>query len=232
MIVLRCLAASTLISAVVVHPRFSPAATTSTLATLAAPYPGAYAVTAPAVVGSSFASPALRDKSTTPSAPTVAASTGASASSGYLAVSFRALAAFPVPPPALSAPPTTATAVASSTSGSAASESGAGVIPRRIMALSGRRVSVAGYMIPVQLDAEGLVQDFLLVKDQSLCCFGVVPKANELIAVRMPPGRGAAFAKDIPLVVSGELEVAEVRQAGDLVGIYTMRGEAVRPAGQ
>src|SRR5689334_1286597 len=47
-------------------------------------------------------------------------------------------------------------------------------IPAGIRALSGRNVRATGYMLPVKL-SQGLVTDFLLVKDQASCCYGGSP---------------------------------------------------------
>ncbi len=42
-------------------------------------------------------------------------------------------------------------------------------------------------MLPVRVEA-GLTTDFLPLKNQNACCFGIKPKANEWVVVQSRPG--------------------------------------------
>lgn len=101
-------------------------------------------------------------------------------------------------------------------------------IPREIRALDGREVGVRGFMLPIRMDG-GLVREFLLMRDQSMCCFGVIPRINEWVAVTMS-GRGVRAMMDQPVTVFGTLRVGEVYEHGVLGGIYRMEGEELAGA--
>jgi len=74
-------------------------------------------------------------------------------------------------------------------------------IPENIMQLSGKDVAIRGFMVPVTVDGEEVVE-FLLVRNQFACCFGVIPKMNEWLHITMKAGHKAPYAVDIPITVS------------------------------
>ena len=78
-------------------------------------------------------------------------------------------------------------------------------------------------MLPLKVEG-GLVTEFLIMRDQSMCCYGSVPKINEWISVKMT-GKGIRPMMDQPVTLFGKLHVGEVRENGYLVGIYTLDGE-------
>jgi hypothetical protein len=96
-------------------------------------------------------------------------------------------------------------------------------IPASIRALDGRLVRLKGFMLPTRLEA-GLTKEFLLMRDQSMCCFGVVPRINEWVSVRMAGG-GVRPLMDQPVTVFGTLRVGATFENGMLVGLYRMEGE-------
>jgi hypothetical protein len=81
-------------------------------------------------------------------------------------------------------------------------------IPDSIHALSGRKIAIKGFMIPYRNNGES-VTEFILLRNQGLCCFGTVPRMNEWIHVAMAPGKGAPYAMDVPITVFGTLDVKE-----------------------
>lgn len=97
-------------------------------------------------------------------------------------------------------------------------------IPRAIAKLDGQKVAVAGYMLPLRVES-GKITEFLVLRDQSLCCYGAVPKINEWISVRTPKGKGIPPAMDRKLTFYGVLKVGEIVENGYLVGIYEMDAE-------
>lgn len=97
------------------------------------------------------------------------------------------------------------------------------LIPPEIRALHGKRVAVRGFLIPLRMD-EGLAVEFLLVRDQNLCCYGVLPKINAWINVTMT-GQGVKPVMDQPITVCGELLVGDWRENGYLVSLYKIRAE-------
>jgi hypothetical protein len=97
-------------------------------------------------------------------------------------------------------------------------------IPAAIKQLNGRKVVVTGFMLPVKMDdKEALTTEFLLLKSQLLCCYGVAPQANEWIVVEMPKGTKAL--KDVPVSFRGTLHVGAMFESGYLTGIYSLDGE-------
>jgi hypothetical protein len=98
-----------------------------------------------------------------------------------------------------------------------------GRIPDSIQALDGRLVGLRGFMLPTRLEG-GLTTEFLLMRDQSMCCFGVMPRINEWVGVTMI-GRGVRPMMDQPVTVFGRLHVGESYEGGVMVGIYRMDGE-------
>jgi len=96
-------------------------------------------------------------------------------------------------------------------------------IPESIKALDTRKVAVAGFMLPVKME-EGLVKEFLLVRDPMMCCYGIMPKVNEWIVVKMT-GKGVQPLMDVPLTFYGKLRVGEMFESGYLTGIYLLEGE-------
>jgi hypothetical protein len=101
--------------------------------------------------------------------------------------------------------------------------SGANQIPAKIKALDQQKVAVTGFMLPVKMDG-GLVKEFLLVKDPMLCCYGVMPKINEWVVVRMV-GSGVKPLMDIPITFEGKLHVGEMYDNGYLTGLYLLDGD-------
>jgi len=132
---------------------------------------------------------------------------------GYVSVKFIQLASFKyiVPDGAVTEP-------------SAKAVMAANRIPDKIAALDGKLVAVEGYMLPLRVEA-GRITEFLVLRDQSLCCYGAVPKINEFIFMRTPAGQGIPAAMDRKITFLGRLRVGEVIENDYLVGIYEMDAE-------
>ncbi len=112
---------------------------------------------------------------------------------------------------------------ADSTAPNAMPPSGASQIPDKIKALDRQKVAVTGFMLPVKMEA-GLVKEFLLVKDAMMCCYGVMPKLNEWVIVKMT-GKGVKPLMDIPITFEGKLKVGEMYENGYLTGVYLLEGD-------
>jgi hypothetical protein len=101
-------------------------------------------------------------------------------------------------------------------------------VPEAIRALDGRQVAIKGFMLPLTLEG-GLVTELLLMRDQSMCCFGVIPRLNDWISVKMAkPGVKATL--DQPVTLLGTLHVGEVYENGLLICIYRLDGEQMLDA--
>jgi hypothetical protein len=144
----------------------------------------------------------------------MAAETGPSAPAGeeYPKVGFDRLASYTfIPPESDAATP------------NAPPPSGANQIPDKIKALDQHKVAVTGFMLPVKMEG-GLVKEFLLVKDPMMCCYGVMPKLNEWVVVKMV-GKGVKPLMDIPITFEGRLRVGEMYENGYLTGVYLLEGD-------
>lgn len=97
-------------------------------------------------------------------------------------------------------------------------------IPEEVKALSGKKVAIQGFVIPLEMK-DGHMVRFILTNSRAFCCFGVSPFMNEWISVRMTEDRGADYFKDILTTVYGTLEVGEETKDGWVLNIYRMKGE-------
>ncbi len=101
-------------------------------------------------------------------------------------------------------------------------------VPETVRQLNGRQVAVKGFMLPMKLQS-GLATELLLMRDQSMCCFGVVPRVNDWVSVKMT-GRGVKPIQDQPVTIYGTFEAGEVYENGHLVTIYRLAGERMETA--
>jgi hypothetical protein len=127
---------------------------------------------------------------------------------GYLKVGFERLGSFPFVGDC-------------STVSAAATEA---QIPAAIKKLNGQKVVVTGFMLPVKMgNNDELTTEFLLLKSQLLCCYGVAPQANEWVLVERP--KGVKPLMDVPISFRGTLHVGAMFENGYLTGIYSLDGE-------
>jgi hypothetical protein len=96
-------------------------------------------------------------------------------------------------------------------------------IPPEIKALDNQHVAVRGFMLPLYV-RHAHVTEFLLLRNQTMCCYGIMPKMNEWIVVNVA-GKGVRSIMDRTITVYGTLRVGETRENNALVGIYQMAGD-------
>jgi len=96
-------------------------------------------------------------------------------------------------------------------------------IPSTVKAFNDKPVALTGFMLPLKVEG-GLVTELLIMRDQSMCCYGVQPKINEWVSVKMAK-TGVKPVMDQPVTLFGKLHVGEMRENGYLVGIYAMDGD-------
>jgi len=97
-------------------------------------------------------------------------------------------------------------------------------IPAKILALSGKKIAVDGYMMPLKYEAGG-AKKFILMKNQFGCCYGGTPKLNEWIEVTMEGGAVAEYQQHVLITAFGVLDVKEEQKDGFATSLYKMRGE-------
>jgi len=98
-------------------------------------------------------------------------------------------------------------------------------IPDEIKALNGKEVAIQGFMLPLKGEA-GRVQEFILLKNQSYCCFGKPPKVNEWVHVRVK-GEGLKPLMDQVVTIYGTLQVGEYSENRQMLGIYRLQGDGM-----
>lgn len=97
------------------------------------------------------------------------------------------------------------------------------LIPKAVRDFDQKRIALKGFMLPLKVEG-GKVTEMLIMRDQSMCCYGSVPKINEWVSVRMV-GEGVKPIMDQAVTLYGTLHVGEMRENGYLVGIYKVDGE-------
>jgi hypothetical protein len=98
-------------------------------------------------------------------------------------------------------------------------------IPANVQSLNGKKAVVAGFLLPVTMK-DGLAVEFLLMRNQSMCCYGVPPKINEWITVQAV-SKGVKPVMDQPILVAGTLRVGPTLENGSLAGIYRMDADKI-----
>jgi hypothetical protein len=133
-------------------------------------------------------------------------------SDGYLKLGFDRLAAYKFNPPAFDP----------AANPGAKPPTGEEQIPDEVKQWSGKKAIVVGFMLPVKME-NGLVTEFLLVKDPMMCCYGQVPNMNEWVVVKMK--QGVKPMMDLPISFYGQLKVGAMFENGYMTGIYLLEGE-------
>jgi hypothetical protein len=101
-------------------------------------------------------------------------------------------------------------------------------IPGFIRELNGVKVAIIGFLIPLDLDPAGRkAVSFILAKSQATCCFGIAPRMNEWMFVKMEPGKTTDAVMDVPVTVFGTLEVGEARGKDEGWSLYRMTSSKV-----
>ena len=95
-------------------------------------------------------------------------------------------------------------------------------IPAKVLALSGKRIVIDGYMMPLQYEAGG-ARKFLLMRYKFGCCYAVAPKINEWIEVTMEGGSVADYMPDTIATVWGVLDIKEELRDGVASGLYKIK---------
>jgi hypothetical protein len=100
------------------------------------------------------------------------------------------------------------------------------LIPPDARAWNGRKVSIRGYVVPVDLDRSG-IREFVLSASVDSCHFGVLGGPDEWIYVTMAEGTRIPGTGVSPVTVFGVLDVGEDVRSGVVDSLYRMRGERI-----
>ncbi|MBX3463423.1 MAG: DUF3299 domain-containing protein [Planctomycetes bacterium] len=103
-------------------------------------------------------------------------------------------------------------------------EDGLKGMPRRIKDLSGKKVLMTGFMLPI--DEVQNIKEFLLVQSLWSCCYGQPPDIHGLVRVVMPKGKRTDYFFD-PLKVIGTFKVEATILDGYCVDIYQLHVDSL-----
>jgi hypothetical protein len=103
-------------------------------------------------------------------------------------------------------------------------EDGLKGMPKRIKELSGKKVLMTGFMLPI--DEVQNIKEFLLVKSLWSCCYGQPPDIHGIVRVVMPKGKRTDYFFD-PLKIVGTFKVEATVLDGYCVDIYQLHVESL-----
>lgn len=98
-------------------------------------------------------------------------------------------------------------------------------IPAQLKKLNGALVRIPGFVVPLDDEAE-FVSEFLLVPYFGACIHVPPPPPNQIVHVKMAPGKKTGFDFWRPLLVQGQLTIARVESpygevSYQLTGLHT-----------
>ena len=103
-------------------------------------------------------------------------------------------------------------------------EDGLKGMPKRIKDLSGKKVLMTGFMLPI--DEVQNIKEFLLVQSLWSCCYGSPPDIHGIVRVVMPKGKTTDYFFD-PLKLVGTFKVEATVMDGYCVDIYQLHLESL-----
>lgn len=103
-------------------------------------------------------------------------------------------------------------------------EDGLKGMPKRVKELSGKKVLMTGFMLPI--DEVQNIKEFLLVKSLWSCCYGQPPDIHGIVRVVMPKGKTTDYFFD-PLKIIGTFKVEATVMDGYCVDIYQLHVESL-----
>lgn len=90
--------------------------------------------------------------------------------------------------------------------------------PSWLKALDGQRIRLRGFMYPT-FQATGIDQ-FVLARDNQICCFGRNPKVYDLVSVQMRDGVTTDYIQNRPFDVVGTFRIDLIAEGGKPMGLY------------
>ena len=99
------------------------------------------------------------------------------------------------------------------------------VLREDVKKLNGKEVAIAGFLMPTAEFDD--IREFLLVDSLWTCCFGEPAAVNQVVIVKMAPGKpGIPFYQD-PIVVHGVLDVGVEEDEGWVTSVYRLEASDV-----
>lgn len=100
------------------------------------------------------------------------------------------------------------------------------LMPKWMRGLEGQKVRIRGFMYPTFQETG--IEQFVLARDNQICCFGRNPKLYDLIAIHMKSGTSASYIQNRPFDVVGtfRIELGKLDD-GTLFGLYYVDGASL-----
>lgn len=98
-------------------------------------------------------------------------------------------------------------------------------MPKHIKKWDGKRVAMAGFMLPI--DEVENIKTFYLVKSLWSCCYGIPPDVNGLVKINVKAKKGCAYQYD-PILIVGTFRLKKVMDEDYCVCIYQMDDAVVK----
>ncbi len=103
-------------------------------------------------------------------------------------------------------------------------EDGLKGMPKRVKKLSGQKVLMTGFMLPI--DEVQNIKEFLLVESLWSCCYGQPPDIHGIVRVVMPKDKTTDYFFD-PLKLVGTFKVEATMMDGYCVDIFQLHCESL-----
>lgn len=101
-------------------------------------------------------------------------------------------------------------------------------IPDNIRQFHGRPVRLEGFMMPLAMNQDGSVKEFLIMRSVLTCCYGATPMPTEWVVVKPGPNAPKVLpTMDVPLFFFGKLQVGELYRDDLFAGIYELELDRV-----
>lgn len=105
-------------------------------------------------------------------------------------------------------------------------------IPAEVKAYNNKPACIVGFIQPLDLDDQGKMSKFMLMRSQSLCCYGAPLTLQDWIEVKMEGGRRIEPSLHVPVFVLGTLEVGEKMINTYTESLYRLRADKVLRPGE
>ncbi|QDV29522.1 hypothetical protein Spb1_14290 [Planctopirus ephydatiae] len=99
------------------------------------------------------------------------------------------------------------------------------LMPDWLKQLNGQKVRIRGFMYPT-FEATGITE-FVLARDNQICCFGRNPKVYDLIGVKMAAGKTTHYIPNRPFDVTGTFVIEKASAEGEIFGLYWIRDAVI-----
>ena len=94
------------------------------------------------------------------------------------------------------------------------------LMPDWLKNLDGRRIRIRGFMYPNMLETG--IKQFVLARDNQICCFGRDPKLYDVFGVQMRNGETTDYILGRPFDVVGVFHIQPIIEEGEIYQLYAI----------